>query len=153
MFRFLLKRGILLCLVSAVGPLQAVAQTARVRPEQAMFRQTADGRRLAGVMQGTNLAVGSRQSDWVEVTLEGWIWSRSVAATDRNGFSLIVSATGGENLRDEPGGTNLRKAVAGVPYAPGGIARTVDAGAANRLDAGIGSQPPRSRYGASSGRR
>jgi hypothetical protein len=69
-----------------------------------MFRQTADGRRLAGVMQGTSLAVVGRQGDWVEVTLQGWIWSRSVAATDRNGFSLIVTATGGENLRDEPGG-------------------------------------------------
>jgi len=69
-----------------------------------MFRQTADGRRLAGVMQGTTLAVVSRQGDWVEVSLEGWIWSRSVGATDRDGFSLIVSATGGENLREEPGG-------------------------------------------------
>jgi hypothetical protein len=55
-------------------------------------------------MQGTSLAVVGRQGDWVEVTLQGWIWSRSVAATDRNGFSLIVTATGGENLRDEPGG-------------------------------------------------
>ena len=103
-FRFILTLGILLTLVPAMDPADACAQTARVRPEQAMFRQTADGRRLAGIMQGANLSVIGRQRDWVEVALEGWIWSRSVQPTDRDSFDLVVTATGGENLRNEPGG-------------------------------------------------
>ncbi len=90
--------------VLPLAPRSVAAQTMRVAAEQEVFRQTADGKRLATVMGDTELAVVGREGGWTEVRLEGWIWSRSVAATNRGGFELVVSAVGGENLRDRPGG-------------------------------------------------
>ncbi|MEE8572573.1 MAG: SH3 domain-containing protein, partial [Gemmatimonadota bacterium] len=46
--------------------------------------------------------VESRQGRWIRATLEGWIWSPSLSDTDRDGFDLIVSNPGGENLREAP---------------------------------------------------
>lgn len=101
MYRILLAAT---CAVCALVPTKLGAQTAEVIAEQAVFRQTADGRNLGTVMGGTPLAVTGRQGSWVEVVLEGWIWSRSVGPTQRDGFDLVVTAVGGENLRDAPGG-------------------------------------------------
>lgn len=82
----------------------ALSQTVTVAGEQETFRQTPDGRQLGTVMEGTALELVGRQGGWMEVALEGWIWSRSVAPTDRGGFDLVVTAPGGENLRDRPEG-------------------------------------------------
>ncbi len=46
--------------------------------------------------------VGGR---WMRVTLDGWIWAASLEATSRDGFHLMVSEAGGENLRQTPNGT------------------------------------------------
>jgi hypothetical protein len=45
----------------------------------------------------------------VAVTLDGWIYAPSVARTTRDGFDLVVSAEGGENLRAAPNGAMLAK--------------------------------------------
>lgn len=97
-----LPAAVLLGFLAPTSP--ALAQTVRVAAEQEVFRQTADGKRLATVMKDTELAVVGREGGWTEVRLEGWIWSRSVAPTTRGGFDLVVSAQGGENLRESPGG-------------------------------------------------
>lgn len=82
----------------------AYGQSVRVAAEQEVFRQTADGKRLATVMRDTQLRVVGREGAWTEVSLEGWIWSGSVRETDRGGMDLVVSVPGGENLRDSAGG-------------------------------------------------
>ena len=56
---------------------------------------------------GTSISVVGVQGRWVEVDLQGWIWTRSIQMTDRGGFDLTVSASPNENLRAEPSGAIL----------------------------------------------
>jgi hypothetical protein len=96
-------------------PALAFAQ-ARYRAKQAEnFRQQPgpDQKVLASVYQGTELAGGQTRDGWIEVTLDGWIWARSVGATTREGFTLAVASGGGENLRAEPNGRVLARLASG----------------------------------------
>lgn len=90
---------LILSLTPAVGRPQA---TVRVSAGGENFLKDPNGRRLATVSQGVELPLLAQRSGWVQVELQGWIWSASVAATSRDGFDLIVSADGGENLRAAP---------------------------------------------------
>lgn len=90
---------IVLCPDSGTG------QSVRVSVPEENFRKEArvtSSNRLATVFEGAVLDVESRQGRWVLAALEGWIWTPSVSATDRDGFNLIVSSPGGENLRVAP---------------------------------------------------
>jgi hypothetical protein len=89
----------------ATLPRPATAQTVEVAVEQENFRRGPGGRILATVNQGTRLQVLGTQDRWRRAVLEGWIWSPSVQPTDREGMDLVVTADGGENLRDEPSGS------------------------------------------------
>jgi hypothetical protein len=44
-----------------------------------------------------------RDGNWVQADLEGWVWLASLRTSDGE-LDLVVSATGGENLRDGPSG-------------------------------------------------
>jgi hypothetical protein len=95
---------------TAVG----VAQSVRVSVPQENLRKEAavtSNNKLATVLEGTRLTVTGRQGRWRQVTLEGWIWTASVETTDREGFDLVVSKTGGENLRESPSGSARRAAM------------------------------------------
>lgn len=98
--------------VSAVAPLSAQAIRVTV-PEENLRKepQATSANRLATVLEGATLAVQERRGRWVLGDLEGWIWSASVAATDRDGFNLVVTKTGGENLRRSPEGSAARSAI------------------------------------------
>ncbi|MCK5448262.1 MAG: hypothetical protein KAJ43_08960, partial [Gemmatimonadetes bacterium] len=90
-----------------------IAQSVRVSVPEENFRKeprVTSNNRLATVFEGVILEVASRQGRWVRSTLEGWIWTPSVSATDRDGFDLIVSNPGGENLREAPEGDARRVA-------------------------------------------
>lgn len=87
----------------AVAPAEASAQTALLTTRE-NFRAEADGTKLAEVMEGEELPVRGREGRWLRVELRGWIWSRSVRTTDRDGFDVVVGVDGGENLRAEPRG-------------------------------------------------
>ena len=93
-------------LALAVAAPPATAQTRYRTTRTDAFRQRpgTDQKVLASVNRGTELAGGRTQDGWTEVTLEGWIWARSVTRTERDGFELVVSASRGENLRAEPNG-------------------------------------------------
>lgn len=80
------------------------------------FRREPDpqGVLLAFVQEGTDVAVTGRQEAWLQVTLEGWIWARSVRADARDGHDLVVSASNGENLRAEPNGQRLARLSTGA---------------------------------------
>jgi hypothetical protein len=69
---------------------------------------------LGRLLAGTTLPVVSREDLWVEIRMEGWIWTPSIQATDRLGFDLSVSATPQENLRAEPQGEILARLVTGT---------------------------------------
>jgi hypothetical protein len=102
-----------LVLIAGSGGTAALAQTVRVTVPEENFRKeprVAGSNRLATVFEGAVLDVEARQGRWVRATVDGWIWTPSVSGTDRDGFDLIVSNPGGENLRESPDGDARRVA-------------------------------------------
>lgn len=103
----------LACAVATGLASPAVAQPVRVSVPEENFRKeprVTSSNRLATVFEGAVLEVDGRQGRWVRASLEGWIWGASVEPTDRDGFDLVVSAQGGENLREAPAGDARRVA-------------------------------------------
>ena len=91
----------------------ALGQSVRLAVPEENFRKepaVTSSNRLATVFEGAVLGVEGRQGRWVRATLEGWVWRPSLEATDRDGFDLVVSAAGGENLRESPSGESRRVA-------------------------------------------
>lgn len=83
------------------------AQTvARVR-EAENVRTEPNGEVVARLEPGATFAVVGRQDRWLQVDMEGWVWSRSLQATDQGGFDVTVSEPQGENLRAAPSGVIL----------------------------------------------
>src|SRR5574341_2075612 len=105
-------RGALLIpvlLVSAPVPLPAQARYRAARAENFRQQPGPDQKILGSVYEGAELVAGQAKDGWVEVTIEGWIFGRSVARTTRDGFDLAVAVSGGENLRAVPGGRILAR--------------------------------------------
>jgi len=73
-----------------------------------------DGRVLGRVRPGTDVRVGATRDGWTEVTLEGWIWARSTRAASNRDHDLVVSTSGGENLRAEPSGDVIARLETGT---------------------------------------
>jgi hypothetical protein len=86
-----------------VGAAPARGQAARVSVERENLRQAPQGKVLATVNRGTDVAVVGSVGRWRQVVLAGWVWAPSVSGVKRNGYDLVVSADGGENLRSQPG--------------------------------------------------
>jgi hypothetical protein len=81
----------------------------RVTVDNAWFYQDVAGRRIARLTRGAVLTVGARgagatRNDWIQVTLDGWIFATSVGRSDRPDFDLLVTRTPHENLRAAPAG-------------------------------------------------
>lgn len=98
----------------AALPLEA-QRPARLTAE-ATFHKDPGGVRLASLARNTQVAVVRARGEWTEITVEGWIWSRSVGNTTRDGFNLVVSAEAGENLRLQPDGQVVGRAVNGALF-------------------------------------
>jgi hypothetical protein len=89
------------------GPGEGVAQSeARVGVTE-NFRQEPNGVVLARVSPDTRVTVRDRRGGWTQVDLEGWMWVPSLQVSAEPGFELVVSASGGENLRAAPSGDVL----------------------------------------------
>jgi hypothetical protein len=108
-----MRLGVLVSLVLLLAaPLQG--QSVRLTVPEENFRKeprATTGNRLATVLEGTVLDLAGRQGRWNQVTLEGWIWKPSVAPDSRDGFDLVVSKPGGENLRERPDAGSRRLAI------------------------------------------
>jgi hypothetical protein len=70
------------------------------------FRRAPNDVVLARLLPATRVNVVRRDGDWLEIDVEGWVWLNSLQVSNSE-YSLAVSATGGENLRDAPQGTVL----------------------------------------------
>src|SRR2546428_5227967 len=77
----------------------------RVKAEGEWFYQEPDGKRLAQLPRGAVVIGGEARGDWLQVTLEGWVFGGSVGPTARPGFDLAVTRAPEENLRVVPLGT------------------------------------------------
>lgn len=80
--------------------------TARVRIDE-NFRAAPNGELLGRLDPGTPLAVVERREDWLQVELEGWVWTRSMQMRDQGSYDLVVAEDEGENIRAEPSGAIL----------------------------------------------
>jgi hypothetical protein len=97
----------LLALLSFATPRVAASQGGnryRVNVDNAWFYQDVAGRRIARLARGALLTGGSTRNDWIQVTLDGWIFATSVGKSDRPDFDLLVTRAPNENLRAAPAG-------------------------------------------------
>src|SRR5436190_2833230 len=97
----------LLVVVSLAPPPPALSQSSgryRVTVENAWFYQDVAGRRVARLARGAELTGGAARNDWIQVTIDGWIFATSVGKSDRPDFDLLVTRTPNENLRAAPAG-------------------------------------------------
>jgi hypothetical protein len=103
-------------LTSALLAAPLAAQTNYRVTTDENFRQepSAQGRLLGRVSAGTELAGGEERDGFVQVTLEGWIWERSVRPSTTAGYDLTVSSAGGENLRADPNGDVVARLLEGT---------------------------------------
>ena len=89
-------------------PQAAIAQSAsryRVTTDNTWFFADVAGRRIARLAPGAVLtAAGATRNEWIQVTLEGWIFATSVGPSDRPDFDLLVTRSPNENLRAAPAG-------------------------------------------------
>jgi hypothetical protein len=98
---------VLLAVLSLASPEVAASQAGgryRVSVDNAWFYQDVAGRRIARLARGAVLSGGATRNDWIQVTLQGWIFSTSVGPSDRPEFDLLVTKTPNENLRGAPAG-------------------------------------------------
>jgi hypothetical protein len=78
------------------------------------LRKEPDGTPLMSLPAGTEVEARGARGEWHEVEVEGWVFSSSLSPTDRDGFDLIVTAAGGENIRESPNGAVIGRARAGA---------------------------------------
>lgn len=104
------------CLIAAGAVGMIPTETAIAQDRYRVLRQenfrregTPNGRLLASVFEGAELAGGQVASGWVQVTLEGWIWGQSLRRVQNGNFDYEVSPAAGENLRVEANGTVLSR--------------------------------------------
>ena len=127
----------LLAVMSLATPVPARSQGAgsyRVTVDNAWFYQDVAGRRIARLARGALVAGGATRNDWIQVTLDGWIFGTSVGKSDRPDFDLLVTRTPNENLRAAPAGPliaelaqgfGLKRASAPAPARPDSSGRWV----------------------------
>jgi hypothetical protein len=88
---------------AAPAPAQGASRY-RVSVDNAWFYQDVAGRRIARLARGAVLAGGATRNDWMQVLLDGWVFSTSVGPSDRPDFDLLVTRSPNENLRAAPAG-------------------------------------------------
>lgn len=75
-----------------------------------------NGNQLGTLPAGFQVTPGRTSGAWREIPVTGWIWTASTGPASRPGFDLAVTAEAGENLRSEPDGPVVFKAVKGTQF-------------------------------------
>jgi hypothetical protein len=104
----------MLAVLLLLAPLPLDGQSVRLTVPEENFRKepaATAGNRLATVLEGAVLARAGERGRWSQVTLEGWIWKPSISSDNRDGFDLVVSKPGGENLREQADAGSRRVAI------------------------------------------
>jgi len=96
------------------GSLEAQEQFRVVRAENFRRSPTASAPILARMSPGALVHANPSGGNWLESSIEGWIWAASVQSTTSEGYDLRVVASEGENLREVPNGTILARVSRGT---------------------------------------
>ena len=102
---------VVLCL--AAPPPVAAQGRYRVTNDGESFYLEPSGRRLARLARGAIVGGGVTRGDWMQVTIEGWIFATSVGPSPRPEFDLVVTKAPDENLRSSAGGALVAKLAEG----------------------------------------
>lgn len=92
------------------------AQSSVSLPQDAPFYKEPSGVRLGTFLAGARVTPGTVSGRFSRITLDGWIYTASTRSDQREGFDLSVMVPAGENLRANPGGTILARAVEGTLF-------------------------------------
>ncbi|MEX0843463.1 MAG: hypothetical protein WD120_03870, partial [Gemmatimonadota bacterium] len=105
------KRAFLGLLLLAVGFLHPASTGLRGQvvqiERQESFRAAPGGTALGELLPGAGVIVESRDGEWAEVTVEGFVWLQSMQVYEPGDLDLIISEPGGENLRAQPQGARV----------------------------------------------
>jgi hypothetical protein len=109
---------VVLCLQAPLAVEDASAQGGgggryRITNDGEWFHQEPAGRRLARLARGAIVSGGVTRGDWMQITLEGWIFATSVGPSPRPEFDLAVTHAPDENLRSSAGGALVAKLAEG----------------------------------------
>jgi hypothetical protein len=85
----------------------------RITNDGEWFHVEPSGRRLARLARGAIVGGGVTRGDWMQITLEGWIFATSVGPSPRPEFDLLVTRAPDENLRSSAGGALVAKLAEG----------------------------------------
>lgn len=95
----------LLVVAGLGGPHAQAPSRYRVTADNAWFFADVAGRRIARLAEGAVVTTaGATRNEWIQVTLDGWIFATSVGPSDRPDFDLLVTRSPNENLRAAPAG-------------------------------------------------
>ncbi len=95
---------------------QLLAQAPVRLAKETPFLKEPGGVRLATLSAGLRFTPARTSGEYVEVTLQGWIFSKSLKSEKRDGFDVSVNASAGENVRVAPDGAVLARAVDGALF-------------------------------------
>ena len=91
------------CLCAFEFPPLAYAQEAVVAEEENL-RAEPNGAILGRLAPGTRVSPADRDGDWIQIEVRGFVFVPSLHVRSDGPLDLVVSAPGGENLREEPSG-------------------------------------------------
>jgi hypothetical protein len=103
---------VVLCLLAPLASAQGGGRY-RITNDGEGFHQEPGGRRLARLARGAIVGGGVTRGDWMQVTIEGWIFATSVGPSPRPEFDLAVTKAPDENLRSSAGGALVAKLAEG----------------------------------------
>ncbi len=112
-------RSLLLLLVLLIigsGWSEALGQDLATLRVEENLRAEPRGTILGRLDPGSAFRTTRIEESWVQVEVEGWIWTASLRSTDRSGFDLVVAASPRENLRAEPSGAILGRMAEGTLF-------------------------------------
>ena len=102
----------MLLLVAAIAPLRA--QESRPLTTDARLHKAPGGAVVGSLVAGAAVTPGQVRGRWIEVAVDGWMPSRSVAAATQQGFDLAVSARGGESIARTAAGAPMGRLRSGA---------------------------------------
>ncbi len=102
------------CLLFTVLTAPLAAQAGVRLTASVPFHAGPDGVLLGNFDPGVTVVPGRVQGSWREVLLEAWVWTPSTGPTTRDGFNLVITQVGGENLRRAPNQDRVARALEGV---------------------------------------
>jgi hypothetical protein len=100
-------------LLLGAATLAGAQERRRIATEADLYKNPGE-QVLGRAMAGSELVVTRTQGDQSEVRLEGWIFTRSLGATTREGYDLIITKRSPENLRVAAKGAIVARLSGGV---------------------------------------